>query len=293
VFVLGCAYLLILFSEFCKSQYERITQMKKLSSPYLVRLAFLAAFGLFVVHASAAEIPPKPTRYFNDYASLIDSGTAQQLNQQLEGFERQTSNQILVVIYQSLPADAALEDFTQDAFRAWKVGQTGQNNGAVLFIFVKDRKMRIQTGYGLEGALPDAVCKRIISDEMAPRFQAGDYAGGVSAAVNAMIAATRGEYKGTGQTVAEARARARQGQGSAFDLIILVVVLGFIALSWFRAARRGTVYSSSGSRGSGGAWWIGGGGGGGGGYSGGGGGGGGGFSGGGGDSGGGGASGGW
>jgi len=192
-----------------------------------------------------------------------------------------------------LPADAAVEDFTQDAFRAWKVGQSGRNNGAVLFVFVKDRKMRIQTGYGLEGALPDAICKRIISDEMAPRFQAGDYAGGISAAVNAMIAATRGEYKGTGQTVAQARARARQGQGSAVDLIIFLVVLGFIGLSWLRAARRGTVYTSSGSRGSGGVWWIGGGGGGGGGGYSGGGGGGGGFSGGGGDSGGGGASGGW
>jgi uncharacterized protein len=265
--------------------------MKKLSFQYLIGLAFLAAFGLFVVHALAEETPPKPTRYFNDYASLIDSATSQQLNQRLEDFERQTSNQILVVIYQSLPADAAMEDFTQDAFRAWKVGQSGRNNGAVLFIFVKDRKMRIQTGYGLEGALPDAICKRIISDEMAPRFQAGDYAGGVSAAVNAMIAATRGEYKGTGETVAQAGAHARQGQGSAVDLIILVVVLGFIGLSWLRAARRGTVYGS-GSRGSGGVWWIGGGGGGGGGYSGGGGGGGG-FSGGGGDSGGGGASGGW
>ena len=264
--------------------------MKKLIAQSLIRVAFLAAFGLFVVHALAAEVAPKPAHYFNDYASLIDSRTAQQLDQGLEDFERQTSNQILVVIYKSLPPDVALEDFTQDAFRAWKVGQAGRNNGAVLFVFVKDRKARIQTGYGLEGALPDAICKRIISDEMTPRFQAGDFAGGITAAVNAMIAATRGEYKGTGQTVAQSRGR--KGDGSAVDLIILVVVLGVIALSWLRAARRGTVYTSSGARGSGGVWWIGGGGGGGGGgYSGGGGGGG--FSGGGGDSGGGGASGGW
>ena len=111
--------------------------------------------------------------------------------------------------------------------------------------------------------------------------------------VNAMIAATRGEYKGTGQTVAQTRARARQSEGSTVDLIIFVIVLGIIGLSWLRAARRGTVYTSSGSRGSGGVWWIGGGGGGGGYSGGGGGGGGGGFSGGGGDSGGGGASGSW
>ena len=235
---------------------------------------FLAAFGLLAVNALAADAPAKPARYFNDYAALIDPRTAQQLDQRLEDFERQTSNQILVVIYPCLPADSSVEDFTQDAFRAWKPGQSGRNNGAMLFVFVKDRKMRIQTGYGLEGALPDAICKRIISDEMAPRFQAGDFAGGMTAAVNAMIAATRGEYKGTGQTVAQARAQdSQKREGSTVDLVFFLVVLGVVVISWLRAARRGTVFTSSGSRGSGGIWWIGGGGGGGGGFSGGGGGG--------------------
>jgi uncharacterized protein len=261
------------------------------------RLYFLAFLTLFVLHAVAADVPPKPSRYFNDFASLVDSQTAEKLNRQLEDFERQTSNQLLVVVYPSLPPDATIEDFTQDAFRAWKPGQQGRNNGAILFVFVKGRKMRIQTGYGLEGALPDAICKRIISDEIAPRFQARDFAGGLTAGVNAMIAATRGEYKGTGRTVAETRAQARHGQQNMVDLIIFLVVLGIIGLSWLRRAGRGTVYTSSGTRGTGGIWWIGGGGGGGGGgdYSGGGGGGGGGggFSGGGGDSGGGGASGSW
>jgi uncharacterized protein len=257
------------------------------------RLYLLVLLAQFVLHAAAAEVPPKPLRYFNDYASLVDSQTAEKLNRQLEEFERETSNQLLVVVYPGLPPDTAIEDFTQDAFRAWKPGQEGRNNGAILFVFVKDRKMRIQTGYGLEGALPDAICRRIISDELAPRFQKGDFAGGLAAAVNAMIAASRGEYKGAGGTVAETRAQARHGQENMVDLIIFLVVLGIIGLSWLRGARRGTVYTSSGSRGSGGVWWIGGGGGGGG-FSGGGdGGGGGGFSGGGGDSGGGGASGSW
>jgi uncharacterized protein len=269
-------------------QIARISQMKKLIAHFSISVSLLAAIGLFIMHAMAVDVPAKPAHYFNDYASLIDPRTAQQLDQRLEDFERQTSNQILIVIYPSLPADAAIEDFTQDAFRAWKPGQQGRDNGAILFVFVKDRKMRIQTGYGLEGALPDAICKRIISDELAPRFQAGDFNGGMTAAVNAMIAATRGEYKGTGRTVAQGQ----KSQGSTLELIILFVVLGIVALSWLRAARRGTLYTSSGSRGSGGIWWIGGGGGGGGGGSSGGGGDSG-FSGGGGDSGGGGASGGW
>src|SRR6202162_5768743 len=185
------------------------------------RLYFLAFLSLFILHAVAPAVPPKPPRYFNDFASLVDSQMAEKLNRQLEDFERQTSNQLLVVVYPSLPPDAAIEDFTQDAFRAWKPGQQGRNNGAILFVFVKDRKMRIQTGYGLEGALPDAICKRIISDEIAPRFQAGDFGGGMTAAVNAMIAATRGEYKGTGRTVAQAHAAARHAGGSVVDLILL------------------------------------------------------------------------
>lgn len=268
--------------------------MKKPFPELLVRLLLLAAFSLLVISATGAGVPAKPERYFNDYASLVNPQTAEQLNQRLENFERQTSNQILVVIYPSLPQEAALEDFTQDAFRAWKPGQQGRNNGAILFVFVNDRKMRIQTGYGLEGALPDAICKRIISDEIAPRFKVGNFDGGMTAAVNAMIAATRGEYTGSGRTVAESRAQARQGEGSMVDLIIFLVVFGIIGLSMLRAARRGTVLTRSGSRGFGGGWWIGGAGGGGG-WGGGssGGGGGGGFSGGGGDSGGGGASGSW
>src|ERR1700730_5598011 len=199
--------------------------MKKLIAQFSISVSLLAAIGLFIMHAMAVDVPAKPPRYFNDYASLIDARTAQQLDQRLEDFERQTSNQILVVIYPSLPVDAAIEDFTQDAFRAWKPGQAGRNNGAILFVFVKDRKMRIQVGYGLEGALPDAICKRIISDQMAPRFQAGDFGGGLTAAVDAMIAATRGEYKGTGQTVAQARAHAKKSEGSILDLVIFVVVL--------------------------------------------------------------------
>jgi uncharacterized protein len=256
---------------------------------------FVIIFVFLAVRSTAAEIPPKPARYFNDFANLVRPETAQRLNQQLANFERQTSNQILVVIYPSLPPDTTLEDFTQDAFRAWKVGQEGRNNGAILFMFVKDRKLRIQTGYGLEGALPDAICKRIISDQIAPRFRAGDFDGGLAAGVNAMIAATRGEYTGNGRTVADTRAQTRHDQESFLDLIIFLAVLAIVGISWIRAARRGTLYTSR-SRGSGGGWWIGGsgfgGGGGGGGFSGGGGDGGG-FSGGGGDSGGGGASGGW
>jgi uncharacterized protein len=255
-------------------------------------LALLGIFVLLAARLLASDIPSKPAHYFNDYASLVSPQTAQKLDRQLESFERETSNQILVVIYKSLPEGTALEDFAQDAFRAWKPGQQGKNNGAILFLFVNNRSARIQTGYGLEGALPDAICKRIISDELAPRFQAGDFDGGLTAAVNAMIAATRGEYKGSGRTVAEMHRQAAKSEDQLANFGIFVFIVACILLVFLRNLRRGTVISNSGRPG--GTWYIGGGGGGGSfGGGGGGGGGNGGFSGGGGDSGGGGASGNW
>jgi uncharacterized protein len=236
-------------------------------------------------------IPPAPTHYFNDYANLIKPATVSTLNQQLADFERATSNQILVVIYPKYNSETSLEDFAQRAYRAWKVGQSGKDNGAILFVFVQDRKMRIQTGRGLEGALPDATCIRIIEDEIAPHFQQQDFDGGLTAGVEAMMAAAKGEFKGTGTTVSQRNARHAD---SGIGLVPLLFILLFVVFIFFRARRRGgTIYSNAG-RSMPFIWFGGGGGGGGGGgFSGGGGGDGGGFSGGGGDSGGGGASGGW
>ena len=151
--------------------------------------------------AAAAEvIPPVPTHYFNDYASVVSPDTASGLDKKLEDFERETSNQILVAIYPHMQSDSSIEDYTVRVAQAWKVGQKQKNNGAVLFVFVQDHKMYLQVGYGLEGALPDALAKQIIDNELTPRFGTNDFSGGLSAGVAAILAATKGEYKGTGHT---------------------------------------------------------------------------------------------
>ncbi len=240
----------------------------------------------------ANDVPPRPTQYFNDAAHVVDAGTAAEFNAQLAEFERQTSNQIVVAVYPKMQTDDALDDYCYRIFQAWGVGQKKLNNGAVLFVFVQDHKMRIQTGYGLEGALPDVTCVRILDDQMAPYFKRGDYSGGLRAGINAMIAAAKGEYKGTGRTVEEGH---DEETSNDLGLVLFVVfILIFFALSSFFRGTRGVMYNSGGI-GRYGGWFIGGGGGG---FSGGGGGGGGfsgggGFMGGGGSSGGGGASGSW
>jgi uncharacterized protein len=259
--------------------------MKKISALLLT---------LFCLTAFADEvIPPPPAQYFNDYAGVVSPATAAQLNQKLEQFERDASSQIVVAVFSKMQSDSSIDDYTVRVAQSWKVGQKDKNNGAVLFVFIQDHKMFLQVGYGLEGVLPDALCKRIIADEITPHFKAGDYSAGLTAGVNAILAAAKGEYKGTGQTVAEGSGRVRlpPGEGTVWFFAIVFLFL-IIFLSVIRSSRSST-YSRRGY--STGGFWLGSGGGGGG-WSGGGfsgGGGGGGFSGGGGSFGGGGAGGSW
>ncbi len=246
------------------------------------------ASGLFADRYDE-QIPEKPKRYVTDRAGVFGPGEAEALNARLEQFERDTSDQLLVWVDRSLPEGFTLEDFTVRAAQKWGAGQKKEDNGAILFVFVGDRKVRIEVGYGLEGALPDATAKRIIDEEIVPRFRGGDYPAGITAGAGAMMAAVKGEYRGTGRTVDEQhRRRSGQFSGCASAALFFGV---FVFLPFIMRSRR--LFRTHGSRG----WWTGGGGWGGGwgggGFGGGGFGGGGGFSGGGGSFGGGGASGSW
>ncbi|MBC8002770.1 MAG: TPM domain-containing protein [Opitutaceae bacterium] len=253
-------------------------------------LSWLLLWILTLTAWPAEVMPPAPTVYFNDYAKAVSSQTAKALNQALEDFEKQNASQVVVAVFPKMESPSSVQDFVHRMFINWKIGQKGKDNGVLLAVFVQDRKLWIEVGYGLEGALPDARAKRIIEDEITPNFKTGNYDAGLQAGVNAILQSIRGEYKGTGRTVSENRSRRNKGPGLVPILIISFFVVSAIA----RASRGGTVYRRSG-RGSSWTGWGGGWGGGGGSWSGGAGGGsfGGGFSGGGGSSGGGGAGGSW
>jgi uncharacterized protein len=251
----------------------------------------LLALVLLPISSALAVTPQElltnpPKRYFNDYAQMVTPGTAAYLESELENFERETSNQILVVIFPDWPDDLVFDDYAQSLYRAAKIGQAGKDNG-VLLLLTKQGKIRIHTGRGLEGALPDALCIQIIRNDFAPQFRAGNYDESLKQGLAAIIAAAKGEYKGNGKTVAEQNTKKLNDNGSWLPVVIFILIFLFFM---FMSMRRRGVFGG----GPGGGFFIGGGGGGGG-FSGGGGGGGGGggddgFSGGGGDSGGGGAS---
>jgi uncharacterized protein len=229
------------------------------------RIAFcLAAF--VAIHSQAAEvIPPKPAAYFNDYTEVVSKEAANRFNEQLAQFERDTSNQVVVAVFPKMQSDSEIADYTQRVAQAWGVGQQERRNGAVLFVFTQDRKMFIQVGYGLEGALPDLTAFDITEYRIKPHFRNNDYEGGLAEGIDSIFKAIRGEYKGTGKTKAE-RTRTYVDQSVWVYLLIFGIIVFFnIATGFWR--RRGYRYSSGGGPyiggwSSGGGGWSSGGGGG-------------------------------
>ncbi len=152
---------------------------------------------LFVLECLAAEtmidIPPLTARV-NDYAHMIPPGTAARIESMLEDLERTDSTQIVVVTIDSLEG-VPLETYSIRLAEKWKIGQKGKDNGAILLVVKKERKIRIEVGYGLEGRLTDLVCGQIIRNIIVPRFRKGDFGGGIEAGIKAMIRVVRGEFK--------------------------------------------------------------------------------------------------
>ena len=109
----------------------------------------------------------------------------------------------MVAVFPKMQSDSDIADYTQRVAQAWGVGQKERRNGVVLFVFIEDRKMFIQVGYGLEGALPDATAFDITERHIKPLFRTGNYEAGLATGIDLICKAIRGEYKGSGKTVAE------------------------------------------------------------------------------------------
>jgi uncharacterized protein len=156
----------------------------------LVFCLALCAFGESSITGgdqSAEALPPAPSNYFNDYAGMTSAAARDSLNRRLADFDKQTTNQIVVAIFETKTSPAPLADYCTSIFDAWKVGQKNKNNGVVLFIFKKERLLRIATGRGMETMLPDAECKRILEEIVTPAFRKGDFDTGLANAINAII----------------------------------------------------------------------------------------------------------
>lgn len=189
----------------------------------LVTFLLLTASGL-LAPALALDVPPLTGR-INDTAHLLSPGSIRLLDHSLQALEQNESTQIVVLTIPTL-AGASLEEYSLKVAETWKIGQKNLDNGALLLIAVDDRKMRIETGYGLEGRLTDLVAGRIIRDTIAPAFRRGAFDQGVIDGVAAMIAAVKGEYAGTSE--ATDRAKAKDPVGFVVFLLFGLLFIGNI-----------------------------------------------------------------
>lgn len=151
-------------------------------------------FLLFPFIISAQSYPSKPVNYVTDETGTLSAEEQITLNRKLRAFEDSTSNQIFVYLTESLNGQD-MESLSQEIFHNWKIGKEGKNNGVLIAIFLNDHKFRIHTGYGLEGALPDVLTKRIQDENMRPHFKQGTYFEGINEGLDKLIYYSGHEYK--------------------------------------------------------------------------------------------------
>jgi uncharacterized protein len=193
----------------------------------MYRIAFgILLFLLQGCALSALEIPKLQTRV-TDLAGVLTSEQVSSLESKLQDLERTDSTQLAVLVIPGLEGES-LEDYSIRVAEAWKLGQKGQDNGAILLVAMKDRAIRIENGYGLESTLTDARSSQIIRNEIAPRFREGDFYGGIDAGVTGIIQTIRGVY----QAPPDRRSRSsRQKPGGIFNLLIVLLFPLFWILS--------------------------------------------------------------
>lgn len=184
------------------------------------KIFLLSLFSLLFAFAFAQDFPEKPNTLVNDYANVLSADQKQALENKLVTFNDSSSTQIAVAILKSI-GDYDINEYAVELGRKWGVGQNGKNNGIMIVVAVGDRKISIQTGYGLEGALPDIYAKRIIDNDIKPNFRAGNYYAGLDEATTSIIKYTRGEYKNDNPKASSKKG----GSGSIVIIIIIVIVI--------------------------------------------------------------------
>lgn len=187
------------------------------------RWLFLWSLLLIGYSAAAQEIPkkPNPPRLVNDFASILLQSEADALERKLVAYDDSTSNQIAIVLVNTT-GDYEISEVAFTILRDWGVGRKDKNNGIVILAAIKDRKIWIATGYGLEGAVPDAVAFGIVDKVIKPNFRAEHYYQGLDEAVDKIIKAAAGEYTGV------PRSKKGPGGGNILGIIIIIVILLFL-----------------------------------------------------------------
>ena len=200
---------------------------------------------LFSSIAVALDVPQLRGRV-NDYAKVLQTSQVQALEAQLAQLERDTGHQVAVLTVPTLDGED-IEGFSIRVAENWKIGKKGYDNGAILVVAVKDRRLRLEVGYGLEGVLPDAIAKRVTADYIVPHFRQQDYAGGIVAGISAVDKVIRKE------PLPEAARKKTQSRGwnmnSPIMIAITLAILGLMGFASTSDRRRNSMWGTRGRRG--------------------------------------------
>ena len=185
------------------------------------KLLFIILILAVVFNTSAQKSIPKPVpaRLVVDNANILTAAEVETLERKLVALDDSTSNQIAIVTVKSLNGEA-LEDVAVATFRDWGIGNKKTRNGVLVLVAIEDRKIRIEVGYGLEGAIPDVTANDIINNDIKPNFKQGNYYAGLDAAVNNLSKAASGEYH-----VAREKKSSGKGGGNILGIIIIIVII--------------------------------------------------------------------
>ena len=189
----------------------------KLTKLFIVFI--VAIFSLTTVKAQNVIAKPNPPVLVTDMAGVLSPEEKQALENKLVAIDDSSSNQIAVVILPALDGNP-IEEYATKLFREWGIGNKKTNNGILLLIAIQDRKMRIEVGYGLEGAIPDITSINIIDNDLKPAFRAGAYYDGIDKAIDDIAKAAVGEYK----VKREKKSKSKGSNAILFLFIIFIIV---------------------------------------------------------------------
>jgi uncharacterized protein len=193
-----------------------------------------------IVHTAFAYTSPGVSVGFvNDFAGVLSEQTESALNETLTAFSASTTNEVVVVTVPTI-GDEYIEQYAVKLFEEWGIGSREEDNGILMLLAITDRQVRIEVGYGLEGAVPDSVAQRIISNDMVPLLAAGDYDAAVTQGVSAVMEATKGEYRASTSDVLPTMQH-------FFDIAFPLFIFGSFVLQWVGAMLARTT-----------SWWLGG-----------------------------------
>lgn len=191
----------------------------------VIKYSLFFLFTIFSFVFGSTNIPEKPESWVNDEVGVLSTSEKNVLIEMLNGLEQRSSNQIFIAIFNKLPENHYLEDYAVKLYEKWRPGLEKEDNGILILVFIQDRKIRIEVGYGLEDVVTDAQSGVLIREYLAPEFRKGNYFQGLKSALDILIPAVEGKYK--------IPVKNQSSKKISFTTILIILVILFILSRFF------------------------------------------------------------